>query len=89
MKAKSHLRRYRTKNRIALRFNNCSSWEHCTISGRLFELGVGPGFFLDGDYGKPVCNEIALHVGFTVNPNDWQNLVDTYWRGMLANGGQS
>lgn len=78
------LSRHHTKCRITLRFNNCSSWEHCTLSGQLFEQAVGPAFFLDGDYSKSVCEEVALKNGFKVNQSDWQKLVDGYWQGTLT-----
>lgn len=71
------------KRRIVMRFNNCSSWEHCSLSGALFEQGVGPAFFLNGNYAKSVSDEVALKLGFSVSPDDWQSLVDGYWQGVL------
>lgn len=72
------------KTRIVMRFNNCDTKERRALTNDFFEQGIGPAFFLNGDYGKPISDEVALKRGFSVSLNDWQHLVDVYWQGMLG-----
>ena len=52
---------------IIAKYNNSSSTEVCSISGEVFYLKQGLGFYLDGSLKKPVASGVALQKGFTMD----------------------
>ncbi len=91
-----HLHNNTADTFIQMRYSNTWTTERCSITNELVELG-GWNFFLNGDYGYPVLDEIALAIGFKVcredwnliryrlDETDWQETHDEYKKAVIGN----
>ena len=72
----------RKTDRIYLNFNDPVIKSTCVITGEPIEGAQLLGFFINNKPKMPVCKEIAFEHGFTITPEDFEELKERLFEGL-------